>query len=510
MAAFVAVGAGLLGRDVPADLSRRLGRPARAAGPAAAHLHAPAAPVDRLLQPPQDRRADLAPDQRRAGARPARHGRRRDALLEHADAGRHGRDPAAARRAAGAGHLPRHVPAARDRERRCSGTTRRARSGRVREKIANVTAYLQETLSGVRIVRAFGQEPRHVERFAELNDEHRAANYRTVQLNASYFPGVELLSSIGTAVIMLYGGYQALDGDITIGVLVAFVGYLQSFFDPIQQLSNLYSTYQQGMAAIDKIFDLLDTEPDMRDAPGRARAGRDPRRRRVRRRVVLLRRGSRRTRAREQAWALRDVSLRDPRRRDARAGRRDGRRQVDAGEAGGALLRPAARRRAGRRARPARGDAGEPAPPARHRAAGGLPVRRHRAGEHRSSAGRRRASSSWSAPRARSARTSSSRRCRTATTRTSASAARRLSAGPAAAGRAGAGADRRPAHPGARRGDRERRRARRGGDRGGPADAARRAHVDRDRAPALDGHGRRPDRGAGGRRRSSRPAHTTS
>ena len=138
----------------------------------------------------------------------------------------------------------------------------------VREKIANVTAYLQETLSGVRIVRAFGQEPRHVERFAELNEEHRAVNYRTVQLNATYFPGVELLSSIGTAVIILYGGYQAVDGQITIGVLVAFVGYLQSFFDPIQQLSNLYVTYQQGIAAIDKIFDLLETEPDMQDSPG--------------------------------------------------------------------------------------------------------------------------------------------------------------------------------------------------------------------------------------------------
>jgi ATP-binding cassette, subfamily B, bacterial len=139
---------------------------------------------------------------------------------------------------------------------------------RVREKIANVTAYLQETLSGVRIVRAFGQEGHHERRFAELNEEHRAANMTTVYLNASYFPSIELLSSIGTAAILLYGGYQAIDGNVTIGVLVAFVGYLQSFFDPIQQLSNLYATYQQGMAAIDKIFDLLDTEPDMVDAPG--------------------------------------------------------------------------------------------------------------------------------------------------------------------------------------------------------------------------------------------------
>ena len=95
----------------------------------------------------------------------------------------------------------------------------------------------------------------------------------TVYLNAAYFPAVELLSAVGTAVILLYGGYQAIDGNVTIGVLVAFVGYLQSFFDPIQQLSNLYVTYQQGMAAIDKIFDLLDTEPDMVDAPG-ARATR--------------------------------------------------------------------------------------------------------------------------------------------------------------------------------------------------------------------------------------------
>jgi ABC-type multidrug transport system fused ATPase/permease subunit len=139
---------------------------------------------------------------------------------------------------------------------------------RVREKIANVTAYLQETLSGVRIVRAFGRERVHEQRFAQLNEEHRAVNMTTVYMNAAYFPGVELLSSFGTAVILLYGGYQAIDGNVTIGVLVAFVGYLQSFFDPVQQLSNLYATYQQGMAAIDKIFDLLDSEPDMVDARG--------------------------------------------------------------------------------------------------------------------------------------------------------------------------------------------------------------------------------------------------
>jgi ABC-type multidrug transport system fused ATPase/permease subunit len=143
-----------------------------------------------------------------------------------------------------------------------------------REKIANITAHLQETLSGVRVVRSFGQERRHVERMEVLNEENRAANMRTVNLNAAYFPAVELLSAIGTAVILLYGGYRALRGDATIGVVIAFVGYLQTFFDPIQQISQLYTTYQQGMAALDKIFDLLDLAPDMLDRPGAVDPGR--------------------------------------------------------------------------------------------------------------------------------------------------------------------------------------------------------------------------------------------
>ena len=143
-----------------------------------------------------------------------------------------------------------------------------------REKIADITAYLQETLSGVRVVRAFGRESQHVERMTELNEANREANMRTVYLNAAYFPAVELLSAVGTAAIIVYGGYQAINGNIEIGVVVAFIGYLQLFFDPIQQISQLYTTYQQGMAALDKIFDLLDTEPDMVDRRGAIDPGR--------------------------------------------------------------------------------------------------------------------------------------------------------------------------------------------------------------------------------------------
>ncbi|MGE0068440.1 MAG: ABC transporter ATP-binding protein [Solirubrobacterales bacterium] len=136
-----------------------------------------------------------------------------------------------------------------------------------RERIAAITAYLQESLSGVRVVRSFGQEPRHVDEMTALNEANREVNMKTVYLNASYFPAVELLAAVATAVILVYGGGMAIDNEIQIGVIVAFVGYLTTFFEPIQQLSQLYTTYQQGMAALDKIFDLLDTAPDMVDAP---------------------------------------------------------------------------------------------------------------------------------------------------------------------------------------------------------------------------------------------------
>ena len=178
-----------------------------------------------------------------------------------------------------------------------------------RERIAAITAYLQESLSGVRVVRSFGQERRHLDEMTALNEANRAINLKSVYLNASYFPAVELLAAVATAVILVYGGTQAIDGAIQIGVIVAFVGYLTTFFEPIQQLSQLYTTYQQGMAALDKIFDLLDTEPDMVDAPDAIDPGT------IRGEIELdgvwfsYAEGQE---VREDAWALRDVDLHVP------------------------------------------------------------------------------------------------------------------------------------------------------------------------------------------------------
>jgi ATP-binding cassette subfamily B protein len=139
---------------------------------------------------------------------------------------------------------------------------------RTRETIGAITAYLQETLSGIRVVRSFGQEPVHEARFAELNADNRDANMTTVRLNAAYFPAVEMLSGVAIAGIVLYGGYQAIEGAISLGTIVAFIGALSNLFDPIQQLSQLYTTYQSGMAALEKIFQLLDVKPDLEDAAG--------------------------------------------------------------------------------------------------------------------------------------------------------------------------------------------------------------------------------------------------
>jgi ABC-type multidrug transport system fused ATPase/permease subunit len=172
-----------------------------------------------------------------------------------------------------------------------------------REKIASITAYLQESLSGIRVVRAFGQEPRHIERFNALNQENLAANMTTVRLNAAYFPAVELLSALVTVEILVVGGIEAINGHTSTGVVFAFIAALNNFFDPIQQLSQLYTTYQSGMAALDKIFGLLDEQAEIVDAPDAITLPRI--RGQLEFKDVSFRYGS----DDDGAWALRDIDL---------------------------------------------------------------------------------------------------------------------------------------------------------------------------------------------------------
>jgi ATP-binding cassette subfamily B protein len=138
---------------------------------------------------------------------------------------------------------------------------------RTRERLAEVTASLQEDISGVRVVQAFRRERANERRFHEVNGAYRQANVQTVNVSAVYFPVVDLLSATAMAVVLGYGGMLVIDGEITTGDLFVFIGLLSYFFEPVQQLSQFYQTFLAGTAALDKIFDVLDTDPRLTDRP---------------------------------------------------------------------------------------------------------------------------------------------------------------------------------------------------------------------------------------------------
>ena len=164
---------------------------------------------------------------------------------------------------------------------------------RMRERLADVTATLAEDLAGARVVQSFRRERGNAERLRRDQRQLPAgANYRTVQLNAWYFPFVGLLGSVATAIVLAYGGLLYFDDAITIGTLFAFMLFLANFFDPIQALSQLFNTFLAASAALDKIFDVMDTAPELRDAEGAAAAASDRGRRRAQRRALPLRQGA--------------------------------------------------------------------------------------------------------------------------------------------------------------------------------------------------------------------------
>jgi ABC-type multidrug transport system fused ATPase/permease subunit len=145
---------------------------------------------------------------------------------------------------------------------------------RVRERLGLVTATLAEDIAGMRVVQSFTREPVQEKAFHGVNDRYRAANYETTVLNAIYFPAVDLLSSAATAIVFGYGGWLVYHGDMTAGTLFAFALYLSNFFDPVQQLSQLYNTFLAAIAALDKIIGVLDERPQVVDPPGARELGR--------------------------------------------------------------------------------------------------------------------------------------------------------------------------------------------------------------------------------------------
>jgi ABC-type multidrug transport system fused ATPase/permease subunit len=154
----------------------------------------------------------------------------------------------------------------------------RVRSSRayreVRERLGMVTATLAEDIAGMRVIQSFTRESARRRHFEEVNSHYRAANQQTVVNSGIYFPFVDFLSSVATAVVIGYGGYLVAGGEITVGTLFAFILYVSNFFDPVQQLSQLYNTFLAAVAALDKIMDVMDEEPEVRDRPGARELGR--------------------------------------------------------------------------------------------------------------------------------------------------------------------------------------------------------------------------------------------
>jgi len=137
----------------------------------------------------------------------------------------------------------------------------------VRESLGLVTATLAEDIAGMRVLQAFTRERAAMQNFQQVSEAYRQRNQETVVQNAVYFPFVDLLSSLATAIILGYGAYLVFDGQTTIGVLTAFLGYATTFFDPVQQLSQLYSTFLSAVAALDKIMEVLEQDPQVTDVP---------------------------------------------------------------------------------------------------------------------------------------------------------------------------------------------------------------------------------------------------
>jgi ATP-binding cassette, subfamily B, bacterial len=132
-----------------------------------------------------------------------------------------------------------------------------------REKVALVIVHFVESMLGIRAVQAFRREPRNQEIFDDVNEQYRAANLRAFRLVAWFMPGIKLIGNITIAVVLLYGAYLAFHGQVTVGVLAAFLLYLRQFFEPMQEISQFYNTFQSASAALEKLSGVLEERPSV-------------------------------------------------------------------------------------------------------------------------------------------------------------------------------------------------------------------------------------------------------
>lgn len=137
-----------------------------------------------------------------------------------------------------------------------------------RAQIAALVGNIAEAIAAMRVIQAFAQEETALGRFLKINVANRDAQVKAMSLSFTFLPTVEFLSTLGTAIVLLFGGLAVMNGWLTLGVLVAFLAYVARLFAPVRELTQLYSTMQSAMAGGEQVLDLLATEPDVPDAEG--------------------------------------------------------------------------------------------------------------------------------------------------------------------------------------------------------------------------------------------------
>lgn len=138
---------------------------------------------------------------------------------------------------------------------------------RARRMNSKITGAYNETIAGVRVIKALNREKQNLSEFSKLTNEMYRASYRAAWLSALFLPTVQFVAAIVLAIIIWYGGGQALQGDLSVGGIHAFVSYVTFMLWPIQDLARVYAELQQAIAGAERIFTLLDTEPEVRDRP---------------------------------------------------------------------------------------------------------------------------------------------------------------------------------------------------------------------------------------------------
>jgi len=149
------------------------------------------------------------------------------------------------------------------------GKLARARYRETRKTIGNVSADLQEEIQGVRVAQAYNRTGANQQRFAERNAANRNANIQANALTSAFTPLVDVLSTVAIAIVAGLGGYLAIKGSISVGVVVAFIAYMQNLFRPLQTISTLYTQAQSSLAGAERIFDLIDTDQEIDEAGAR-------------------------------------------------------------------------------------------------------------------------------------------------------------------------------------------------------------------------------------------------